>query len=48
MNIENTTCTRSYKVQKLFQKVLRFAEFLMVKSNLFHSDIAEGKNEFLE
>ena len=35
------------KFRSLFLKVLRLAEFLMLRSSLFHYNIAEGKNEFL-
>ena len=36
------------KFRTFFLKVLRLAEFLMSRSSLFHSVIAEGKNEFLK
>ena len=36
------------KFRSFFLKVLRLAEFLMLRSSLFHSVIAEGKNEFLK
>ena len=48
MNIENTIGTRPMKFRSLFLKVLRLAEFLMLRSSLFHFDIAEGKNEILK
>ena len=48
MNIENTNGTRPMKFRSFFLKVLRLAEFLMLRSSLFHSVIAEGKNEFLK
>ena len=50
MNIENTIGTGRMKFRSFFLKVLRLAEFPipMLRSNLFHSDIAEGKNEFLK
>ena len=36
------------KFRSFFLKVLRLAEFLMSRSSLFHSVIAERKNEFLK
>ena len=48
MNIEITIGTRPMKFRSLFLKVLRLAEFLMLRSSLFHFDIAEGKNEILK
>ena len=48
MNIENTIGTDRMKFRSFFLKVLRLAEFPMLRSSFFHSDIAEGKNEFLK
>ena len=46
MSIENTIGT---KFRSFFLKVLRLAEVkLVLRSSLFHSIIAEGKNEFLK
>ena len=36
------------KVRGFFLKILRLAEFLKLKSSLFHPDIAEGKNELVK
>ena len=36
------------KFKSFFLKVLKFAEFLILRPSLFHSVIAEGKNEFLK
>ena len=36
------------KFRSFFLKLLKLDEFLMLRSRLFHSDIAEGKNEFLK
>ena len=33
---------------RAFQKVKRVLDFRIFKSNLFHSDIADGKNEYLK
>ena len=32
----------------LFLKILKLLEFLILRSNLFHSIIVDGKKEFLE
>ena len=48
MDIENTIGARSYEVRNFFLKVLRLAEFLIVRSSLLHSVIAEGEKEFLK
>ena len=36
------------KFRSFFSKVLRFADFLMLRSSLFHFVIAEEKNEFFK
>ena len=36
------------KFRSFYKKILRLAEFLMLSLSLFHSVIAEGKNEFLK
>ena len=37
-----------FKFRSFFLKVLRLAQFLMLRSSLFHSILAEGKNKFLK
>ena len=36
------------KFRSVFLKVSRLIEFLMLRSSLFHSDLAEGKDKFLK
>ena len=36
------------KFSRFFLKIERLPEFLILQSRLFHSDIVEGKNEFLK
>ena len=48
MNIKNAIYTRSYKAWQVFLKIEGLAEFLILQSRSFYSDIVEGKNEFLK
>ena len=48
MNIKILFAQGRIKFSRFFLKIERLPEFLILQSRLFHSDIVEGKNEFLK